>query len=153
MNLAEVMKQATVTLTAGDYLVANTDSVGYLPTYKDTSSLNRGKYMFKIVSGGAAGKFNIIPVYTSLDGNTVEQDTENPIIQVEAGKVSYVTTRNDPTYKDVYRAPAVHVKTGITAGQEARHAIAAFVAFADSEYSLGAQHFQLEDQDYLDKTP
>jgi hypothetical protein len=159
MKLAELMEQATVTLTPGDYLVANTEAVGYLPTHKDTSDLHRGQNLFKIVGIGApdgvTGLYDvmhIIPVNLSLDGKSYVEDTENPIVIVEAGAVTYKTTRNDPLYRDVYHGGDFHRVEGIAAGAEGRHAIAAFVAFADSHYSLGVNHFQVEGPDYLDAT-
>lgn len=149
MKLADVMKQGTVTLTAGNYLVANTEAVGYLPTHKRTVGLKSGQYAFKIVDNGGAGKFKIIPVVEAGDGRTLVEKTNEPIITVEPTKVTYVTTRNSEKYKDVYRAAHPHVVQSVPAGQEARHALAAFVAFADSEYSLGVQHFQVVGADYL----
>lgn len=153
MNLAEYLKQATVTLTAGDYLAANTAAVGYLPTHKTTVGLKSGSYLFKIVANGGAGKFKIIPVVEAADTKSYVEKPDTPIVTVEPTKVTYVTTRNSQKYKDVYRTVKTHVVTGITAGQEARHALNAFIAFADSEYSLGVQHFQIVGPDYLDVTP
>ena len=149
MRLTELMAQDTVTLTAGDYLVANTDAVGYLPTYKDTSKLHRGHYMFHVIEGKKAGSLEIVPLNTSLDGETVVEDKENPIVVIETRKITYMTTRNDPNYRDVYRSPAAHVVKDIKAGEEHRHALAAFIAFADSEYSVGVQHFQLVGPEYM----
>jgi len=150
MKLAELMEQSTVTLTAGDYLVANTAAVGYLPTHKDTNNLHSGRYIFKIVAGGGTGKFNIIPVNLSADRKSHVEDPDNPIIVVAPTQVTYVTTRNDPERRDVYRSVKTKTETGIPAGQEARHALAAFIAFANSEYSLGVQHFEVAGPDYLD---
>lgn len=149
MKLAEYMKQSTVTLTDGDFLVANTAAVGYLPTYKDTVGLHSGQYIFKIKAGAGAGEFTIIPMVTAADQKTYVEDTKNPIITVKPTQVQYVTNRNDPKFRDVYRSPNAHTEE-VPAGEEARHALAAFIAFADAEYSLGVQHFQIEGADYLD---
>jgi hypothetical protein len=149
MNLAEYLKQGTVTLTAGTYLAANTAAVGYLPTHEKTVGLKSGRYLFKIVDNGGTGKFKIIPVTEAADGATYVEKTNEPIIVVEPTKVTFVTTRNEEAYKDVYHSAKPKVVAGITAGQEARHALNAFVAFADSEYSLGVQHFQIVGPDYL----
>jgi hypothetical protein len=159
MKLAELMTQETVTLTAGDYLVANTEAVGYLPTHKDTSELHRGQNLFRIVGqgepDGTTGEYavlHIIPVNLSNDGLSHVEDSENPIVIVEDGAVTYKTTRNDPVYRDVYHGGDYHRVEGITAGEEARHALAAFIAFAGSHYSLGVNNFQVEGPDYLDAT-
>lgn len=149
MNLAEYLKQATVTLTAGTYLASNTAAVGYLPTHRRTVGLKSGRYLFKIIDNGGAGKFSIIPVVEATDGATYTEKTNEPIITVEPTKITFVTTRNEEAYKDVYHSSKPKVVTGITAGQEARHALNAFIAFADSEYSLGVQHFQIVGPDYL----
>jgi len=150
MKLSELLKQSTVTLTAGDYLVANTAAAGYLPTHRETSALHSGRYIFKIVSGGGAGKFNIIPMVITEDQKGYEEAPDKPIVVVEPTKITYVTTRNHPDRKDVYTSFKYDVVKGITAGQEARHALSAFVAFTASEYSLGVNDFRVEGEDYLD---
>jgi hypothetical protein len=147
MKLADVMKQDTVTLTAGDYLVANTDSVGYLPTHKNTSNLHLGRYLFRVVANGDL--LDVVPVYEQKDGSGYWEDTANPIVSVGTGLIKYVTTRNSEDFRDVYHATSTHTVDSIPTGQEARHALAAFIAFAASEYSLGVNHFQLEGADYL----
>jgi hypothetical protein len=152
MNLAEYLQQGTVTLTAGDYLAANTEAVGYLPTHKTTVGLKSGRYLFKIVDGGGVGKFNIIPVVEADDNASYVEKTDEPVVVVEPTKITYTTTRNDSDYKDVYRTVKTHVVEGIADGEEARHALNAFIAFTDSEYSLGVQHFQVVGADYLDET-
>jgi len=152
MNLVELLKQGTVTLTAGDYLAANTEAVGYLPTHETTVGLKSGRYLFKIVDNGGAGKFKIIPVVEADNNAGYVEKTDEPVVVVEPTKITYVTTRNEETYKDVYHSAKPKVVTGITAGQEARHALNAFIAFTDSEYSLGVQHFQVVSADYLDET-
>jgi hypothetical protein len=149
MKLADALKLDTIPLNAGDYLVANTASVGYLPTHRDTTGLQVGHFMFRAVTN-AEGGLDIIPLYLSEDGKTYVEDAANPIIKSSATTVTYVTTRNDPTMRDVYRAPAVHVQTDIATADVLRHILAAFVAFADSEYSLGVNHFQIEGADFLD---
>jgi hypothetical protein len=158
MKLTEVMKQDTVTLTAGDYLVANTESVGYLPTHKDTNDLALGQNLFRIVgvgepdgTTGAYAEFDIIPVTLSADGKSYVEQTDSPIVLVRDGEVSFKVTRNDPYFRDVYHA-GDYFKKSVTAGDEARHALAAFVAFADSHYSVGVNHFQIVGPDYLDAT-
>lgn len=150
MKLAELMKQDTITLTAGDFLVANTEAVGYLPTYKDTHGLHSGQYLFKIKAGAVEGAFTIVPMVMAEDQKSYVEDTKNPIVMIEAGKITFVTTRNDPDYRDVYRSADAKVVEGIPTGEEVRHGLAAFIAFADSEYSLGVQHFQVAGADYLE---
>jgi len=149
MKLADLLKQATITLTAGDYIVANTAAVGYLPTHKHTVGLKSGRYLFRILDNGGAGKFKIVPVVEGKDGKTYEEKTTTPIVTVEAGKVVFMTTRNEKDFRDVYHVSRPNVVTNITAGQEARHALVAFAAFAKSEYSLGVNHFQVVGSDYL----
>ena len=148
MKISEAMKQATVTLNDGDYLAANTDSVGYLPTYKDTSDLHRGKYLFKVVSKGE-NAFDVIPVLLAADGKSFVEDPEHPVVSQSGSTLSYVTTRNDPEYKDGYRPPNTHVVKDIAAGEEARSILAAFIAFVNSEYSMGVNDFNIEGPEYL----
>jgi len=152
MNLVDLLKQGTVTLTAGDYLAANTEAVGYLPTHKTTVGLKSGRYLFKIVDNGGAGKFKIIPVVEADDNESYVEKVDEPVVVVEPTKITYITTRNDDNYKDVYRTVKTHTVEDIPSGEEARHALNAFIAFTDSEYSLGVQHFQVVGADYLDET-
>ena len=151
MRLADLMKQTTITLTAGDYIVANTAAVGYLPTHKRTVGLKSGRYLFKIVDNGGAGKFKIIPVVEAADGKVYEEKPDSPIVLIAPTTISYVTTRNEEDFRDVYHATKPHVVKSVPAGQEARHGLAAFAAFAKSEYSLGVNHFQVVGPDYLPK--
>jgi hypothetical protein len=148
MKLMEAMAQATVTLNEGDFLVANTHSVGYLPTYKDSSSLHAGRYLHKVIAVG--DELHVVRLFLSEDRGHYVEDTEHPVIIIGEGRITYMTTRTDLDYKDVYRAPRAHVVEGITVGEEARHAMAAFLAFAASEYSAGFQDWQIAGPDYLD---
>ncbi|AIW03530.1 Ig domain containing protein [Bacillus phage Moonbeam] len=149
MQLAELLKQTTITLKAGDYIVANTAAAGYLPTHKHTVGLKSGRYLFRILDNGGTGKFKIVPVVEGKDGKSYEEKTNSPIVTVEAGKIMYMTTRNEEDFRDVYHVSKPHVVKNITAGQEARHALVAFAAFAKSEYALGVNHFQVVGPDYL----
>ena len=148
MKISEVMKQDTVTLNPGDYLVANTDSVGYLPTYKDTSDLHRGQYLFKVVSNDS--NLEVIPVIMGEDGKSFVELPDRPVVYQKGNVIDYVTTRNDPAFKDVYRPAATHTVENVPEGQEARGILAAFIAFVNSEYALGVNDFNLEGPGYLD---
>ncbi len=74
---------------------------------------------------------------------------EHPVVSQSGSTLSYVTTRNDPEYKDGYRPPNTHVVKDIAAGEEARSILAAFIAFVNSEYSMGVNDFNIEGPDYL----
>ncbi|BAN59631.1 Ig domain containing protein [Bacillus phage phiNIT1] len=147
MKISEAMAQGTVTLNPGDYLAANTDSVGYLPTYKDTSDLHRGQYLFKVVSADSG--LDVIPVVMAEDGKSFVEVPERPIISQRGNVISYMTTRNDPIFKDGYRPAHAHVVENIPSGEEARNILATFIAFVGSEYGMGVNDFNIEGPDYL----
>jgi hypothetical protein len=150
MKIAEAMAQETVTLNAGDFLAANTQSVGYLPTYKDNSDLHLGKYLHKVVSVG--NELHVVRMLLAEDMESYVEEKGRPVITIGEGRISYMTTRNDLDFKDVYRAPRAHVVEGIPAGEEGRHALAAFLAYAASEYSAGVLDWQLTGPEFLDTT-
>lgn len=149
MKLSEYLAQPTVELTHGDVLKSITRSEGYVPTRKDTDALHLGQYHYKVLGIGSdigAGKYaayKIVPVIVNAQGTALVDDVANPIIVQEAGKVTYMTGRNHPEYKDAYNGNQFHEVKGITVGQEARHALLAFIDFVNSEFSLGVNDFQI----------
>lgn len=146
-KIADLLLQPTVTLTAGDYLVAHTRSESFVPSYKDTVALHKGQYLFKILANGA-GNFKVVPVIKADDGKSFVDDTKNPVIVQVAGKVTFITGRNDNDYRDGYHDRHVVEKT-VTVGTEKKEILAAFVDFASTEFSLGVNDFSVEGPDYI----
>lgn len=153
-KLADVLKQATVTLKVGDYLAAFTRPEGYVPSIKGTTSLHTGKYLFKIVGVGTAEadgsykKMNIVPVVKKADGKSFEDKLKSPIVIVEPLKVTHATGRNDAEYKDVYHGNSYHTHT-VKAGAEGRSALLAFLEFTKTEYSLTVNDFMVGGEELI----
>lgn len=149
MKLADVLKQADVTLKAGDYLASLTRSEGYVPTHRDTQMVHLGRYVYKIVGvgspdeGGNYESLKIVPVVLSEDGKEFVDDLEHPIVVQEPGKVTYMTGRNHPEYKDGYHGRQFYSVENVPAGQEHRQALTAFIEFVNSEFSMGVNDFQI----------
>jgi hypothetical protein len=158
MKLAELLAQEPVTLNDGDYLASVTRSEGYVPTRKDTTSLHLGQYLYKVVGvgdkdvDGNYAEHNVIPVIKAADGKTFIDDVENPIVIQGTDKVTYMTGRNHPLYKDAYNTHQFHEVTGIEAGTEFRHILFAFLEFVNSEFSMGVNDFKIEGPEYIDST-
>lgn len=146
-TLAELLKQPEVKLNEGDYLASITRSEGYVPTYKDTSSVGKGRYLYKIV--GTEGGINLVPVITSEDGKEFIDDLENPIVIQNGDKVYYLSGRNHPNYKDGYNGRQHHVVEGIAAGEEHRNVVSAFITFVRSEFSMGVNDFMVADPELV----
>lgn len=147
-TLAELLKQAEVKLNVGDYLASVTRSEGYVPTYKDTQAIGKGQYLFKIVGigepDGETGEYagiKLVPVVKSEDGKEFIDDVENPIVIQEGDKVTHLTGRNHPDFKDAYNGRQFNVVEGIAAGEEHRNVVTAFITFARSEFSMGVNDF------------
>jgi len=156
MLLKDLLKQATVTLTNGDYLVANTASVGYLPTRVDTAALAKGHQLFKIVGIGTQDaetglypELHVVPVINAEDNKSFVDDTDHPVVVFKDNKVQFVTHRNRMVEKDVYGGTEVH-EYDVAAGNENKDVLRAFIAFAECEYSLGVNDFNLEGPEYLE---
>lgn len=156
-KLSEVLKQATVTLKAGDYLASITDAAGYVPTIKGTTSFAKGRYLFKVVGVGTAEadgsykKMNIVPVVPAGDFKSFVDDLKNPIVIIEPTKVTYTMGRNDKEYRDVYRGNTIKTEKDIVAGKEHRMAVLAFLEFVKTEYSLGVNDFALGGDELIPK--
>jgi hypothetical protein len=154
MKISEVLEQGTVTVDNGDFLASITRSEGYLPTFKDTQSLAKGQYLYKIVGVGApdgvTGKYashKVVPMVISEDQKSFVEDANQPIIIQEEGKITYVTGRNHPDFKDGYQDRQVRTMD-VAAGEEHRNLLLAFIEFVNSEYSLGVNDFTLEGPEF-----
>lgn len=152
-RLADLLKLPNVTLVAGSYLVANTRSESFVPSFKDTKQIVKGRQLYKIVGvgkpdggTGAYASMNVVPLELNEEGTAyVEKD---PIIMQTPGKIVYITGRNDNEYKDGYH-DRHYVKLDVEAGKEHREILLAFLDFANTEFSLGVNDFQLEGSEYL----
>lgn len=152
-KVSEVLAGATVEVGDGDILASITRSEGFAPSYKDTKSFNKGQYLFKIIGKGTPNlgvypEHHIIPVVINEAGTALEDDATSPIAIQTAGKVVALTGRNNPEFKDGYQDRQYYTVEGITAGQEHRHLLIAFVEFVKSEYSLGVNDFTIEGPEY-----
>ena len=150
MKLSELLAQPTVELHHGDVLQAITRSEGYVQDRQGTDSLHKGKYRYKVLGIGepdeTTGKYEshkIVPIIMNKEGTAYEDDVENPIVVQEAGKVTYVTGRNHPAFKDAYNGKQ-YFEINVGAGDEHRVALIAFLAFVNSEFSLGVNDFQVD---------
>ncbi|QXN69985.1 putative fibronectin type III domain-containing protein [Bacillus phage vB_BspH_Mawwa] len=152
MKISDVLAQDTVTLNDGDYLVANTESVGFFPTKGETQNLHLGKYHFKIVSKGD-NAFDVVPLVLSEDGQSFVPDEKNPVVSQSGDKLVYITPKNDPHFRDGYHNTGAHEVKDIPAGEEARQILIAFLEFANSQYSMGVNDFRLEGEDYDTNVP
>lgn len=148
MKLSELLAQETITLSAGDQIIANTAAAGYVPTYKDTSKIFQGGYVFQVVEGAVSGDLKIVPVLITENGKEQVVEGNKPVVEFGNEKVTYITTKNDPIYKDAYHFTD-HYSKDVPAGQEARYALGAFLAYADSAFSLGVNNFQVAVADYI----
>ncbi|WNO29885.1 hypothetical protein [Bacillus phage SDFMU_Pbc] len=148
MKLTELLAQDTITLSAGDQIIANTAAAGYVPTYKDTTNIFQGGYVFQVVESGVANQLNIVPVLITEDGKEQKVEENKPVVTFGNEKVVYITTKNDPVYKDAYHFKDHHA-IDVPAGSEARHALGGFLAYAESAFSLGVNNFQVTVADYI----
>lgn len=148
MKLTELLAQDTITLSAGDQIIANTAAAGYVPTYKDTTKIFQGGYVFQVVESGVADQLNIVPVLITEDGKDQKVEENKPVVTFGNEKVVYITTKNDPVYKDAYHFTDHH-SLDVPAGTEARHALGGFLAYAESAFSLGVNNFQVSIADYI----
>lgn len=147
-KISDLLAQATPTLVAGDYLAAITRSESFIPSFKDTRAAVNGRHLYKIVAGVGVGEVNIVPVELNAAGTAYVEKA--PIIIQVAGKVTFVTGRNDNEYKDGYQDRHYVEKTGITVGQEHKEVLAAFVDFAMTEFGLGVNDFQVAGPEHID---
>jgi hypothetical protein len=154
MKISELLAQPTVELNAGDYLASITRSESFVPSFRDTRAFVNGRHLFKIVGVGApdgvTGKFaahNVVPVEVSEDGKSYVE--AEPIIIQEAGKVTYVAGRNDQVFKDGYQDRHYVEIKDIAAGEEHRQILLAFADFAQTEFSLGVNDFQVEGPEHI----
>lgn len=159
MKITEIMEQENVTLEVGSYLVGYTRSEGYVPTYRDTSSVHKGRYIYRVVSAseadpetGAFASLMVVPMIPKDDFSGYKEDIANPIIVQKEGKVEYMTGRNAPVYKDVYHDRIAHVVKDVAAGEEHRNILAAFIEFIKTEFSAGVNDFRLESPSYFEET-
>lgn len=149
MELKDILAQDTITLTDGNYLAAYTRHEGYTPSSIDNSQVHRGRYLYKIKgsNNGTEGDpqdFTIVPVVVSPDGKEHLEDTANPVVVQKGTTIHYTTGRNHPDYNDGYHSRAdLHKVMEATEGQEERHVLLGFIEFADSEFSLGVNEFQV----------
>lgn len=152
MKLSDVLKEETVALTPGNYLVVITSAWGYVPTHKDTSAVQSGRHLYKIVKPEGSGEtdINIVPVKPSEDTKTQSADETSPVVSVSGDTLMYVTGINDENARDVYHGIKHHVKEKIEVGEEHREAIMAFIDFANSQYSHGVNEFQVTTPEELE---
>lgn len=144
MKIADMLMQATVTLTAGDYLSSITRSESYVPNYGGTKAFPQGRNLFKIVSTGA-NSLNIVPVKVNANGLTQADDTANPIIIQTPNKVTFLLGRTD------HESPGKYVEiTGIPNGKEHRYILLSFLDFVYNEFALGVNDFTVEKSEHID---
>jgi hypothetical protein len=154
-KISDLLAQPTVELNAGDYLAAITRSESFVPSFKDTKAFVNGRHLFLIKGVGApdgvTGKYaahNVVPLEVAEDGLTYVEG--QPIIVQTEGKVVFLTGRNDNAYKDGYQDRHYVEKTGITAGQEHKEILVAFVDYAKTEFGLGVNDFQVEGPEHIE---
>ncbi|AGB62734.1 hypothetical protein [Bacillus phage phiAGATE] len=80
MKLTELLAQETITLAAGDQIIAKTAAAGYVPTYKDTTNIFQGGYVFQVVESGVANQLNIVPVLITEDGKGQKVEEKNLLL-------------------------------------------------------------------------
>lgn len=153
MKISEVLAQDEVSVVNGAVLAQSTVSVGYAPSFKDTVAIAKGKQLFRIVGVGEAvegvySAFNIVPIVLNEDATAYVNDTNNPVVKMEKGKVTYVTGRNHPISKDIYQDRQAKVIEDVPEGEEARQLLLAFVSFVRAEYGLGVNDFTVETPEY-----
>lgn len=156
MKITDLLFQDTVTLETGSHLIVNTRAEGYLPTFKDTVSLASGQKLYRLIGVGTADEISgefakraVVQLVQNDDLTGYKEDTANPIILIGDGKVVYMTGRNSRIAKDGYHDRQAHTEA-VPAGQEDRNILAAFIEFAQTEFSLGVNHFQVAGPDYLE---
>lgn len=157
MKIVELLKEETVTLAVGSHLVGFTRSEGYVPTLKDTSSVHKGRYLYRVVGASEAdpvtGEFDslmVVPLIHKEDLSGFREDLKNPIIVQKPGKIQYMSGRNAPIYKDVYHDRLSHEDREVVAGQEHRAILAAFVEFIKTEFGIAVNDFRLESPSYFE---
>lgn len=150
VKLADFLAQESVELTHGTILKAITRSEGYVPSRGDTDAIHLGKYNYIVLGVGnpdETGKYasyQIVPIVMNEEGTAYENAEEDPIIVIEEGKVTYMSGRNHPGFKDGYHTRQYHVAEGLAPGEEHRTALVTFINFANSEFSLGVNDFQID---------
>jgi hypothetical protein len=148
-KITDLIQQPTVTVSDGEYLIPSTDPAGYVPTYKDNSDIVNGQYLYKVVGVGTATagvypEYHIVAVNNSADGKTYVNDTANPIAIQTAGKVTYMRGRNNGDWKDAYHGGGYAIVNNITAGEEARELLKAFLQYVTEEYSMGVNDYYID---------
>lgn len=145
--LAEVLKQATVTLNPGDFLATVSRSEGYLPSREDTISLTEGKYLFKVVDKD--GSRLIVPMKLAPDNKSLVEVLDRPVIVAKGTELTYTVGRNHPTFRDGYQGRGFEKVKGIAVGQLDKEIVLAFIEFANTEFSLGVNDFRLGGDELL----
>lgn len=145
--LAEVLKQATVTLNPGDFLATVSRSEGYLPSRKDTISLAAGKYLFKVVDKDGARL--VVPMKLAPDNKSLVEVLDRPVIVAKGTELTYTVGRNHPTFRDGYQGRGFEKVKGIATGQLDKEIVLAFIEFANTEFSLGVNDFRLGGDELL----
>lgn len=95
-------------------------------------------------------QYNVYPCIVASNGQSYQADTtQQPTIIQTAGQVVYQGGRNNLKQKDVYLPNGIVTISGITAGQEAKEVLKAFLAFSKEQYGFGVNDFQNGKPQYM----
>lgn len=96
-----------------------------------------------------AGGYNVYPCIVNGSGNVQADTTQQPVIIQTAGQVVYQGGRNHLAQKDVYLPNGVTTISGITAGQEPKEVLKAFLAFSQGQFASGVNDFHSTKGQYI----